>query len=362
MNQSPNAPAGGVPEQPGGRPQPGGAGDWQRDPTQPLPTGQYPPADQTAQYPSPPYPSPPYPPTQPLTAQNPLMGYPGSPQYGQRSGGPDAPAYRADASGYGSSGPYGPVGGGLGGPPPSGGYGGPPPGGGARNLLPLLIGLLAGLLVFGLIGWYVFLRPDSGSAAPAPTIVAPSSQRPSVSGPASASGSTGTSPSVSTAPSDSPTPEPSAMSMACPRDLLKTQCAWAVYLRKSVVVSTCQLDPSDTRRFAFRCTANPDGMLKGNATVTVRWAESTKDLTALMDGFFSRAGVAKSAISTNWRRPPALSNWFSGKEKTATGKLGSAAKGGGGRVAWTFSRQKVFIEVVSDTDDVDVMLDWWVRA
>ena len=434
MNQSPNPPAGGTPQQPGGwSPRPG-AGDWQSDPTQQLPAAQQsPPTSQyPAQDPSGQYPPPQYPPTQPLPAQGgpfappygqtPSAGYPGSPQFGPGGdtpvagnaapgygsnapgygsnapgygsnvpgygaatpGNPGGPGYGPGASGYGgatpnatgpggpgsgSAGQYGPAGGSFGPPggsfgaPPSGGggYGGPPPGGRGRNPLPLIIGIVAGVLVLGVAGWY-FLRPGGSGATPSTGV--PTTAAPSPAGTPSVLVTPTSAPPTTTA-SATPSPRPSGTTSAsCAAELSKIQCDWAVYLRKFVQINTCRTDSSDLRRDAVRCVANARGKLKGTATVTMRWADDSKDLTGLMDGFFSRAGIPKSKIGKNWKKPPAHTNWwYTNTPKKIEGKLGSAnATDGSGRVAWTFSKQRFFIEATSDTDDVKVMIDWWART
>lgn len=404
MSQPPNPPSGGTPQQPGGWTPPGGPGNWQNDPTQQLPA------------------SPQYPPTQPLPAQDQFPGAYGPGQYG-----PDAPGGWAPPPGqYGSTGQYGatgqnggpgqygppgggfgtppsgggfgtppsgggygtpPAGGSFGTPPPGGGYGAPPPGGnygappsggnfgappppppsgggGGRNPLPVLIGIVAGVVVLGLAAWFLFLRPG-GTATPAPSteVSSPAQQSasatPSVLITPSAPPSAG--PSVSTSPSARPSGSASA---SCSPDLSKTQCEWAVYLRPFVRIETCRLDESDRQRDAFVCTANARGKLKGTTTVSMRWANDSKDLTTLMDSFFSRAGVAKSKLGKNWKNPPAHTNWwYTDTPKQINGKLGSAnAKDGSGRVAWTFSKQRFFVEAVSDGDNAGTVLTWWART
>jgi hypothetical protein len=418
MSQPPNPPSGGTPQQPGGwQPQPG-SGDWQSDPTQQLPTQpQYPPTQPLpAQEQFPGYWQDPagggygggqYP--QGSTGQY-GQGQPG--QYGQGAAGqygqgqpgqygpgsaggqppgggqygsgatPNGPGYGpagagsgygapgqyggapgANAAGYPPSGQYGPAGGGFGAPPSGGGFGGPPPGGGrsGRNPVPLIIGIVAGVLVLGLVGWFLFLRPGT-TATPSPSVSAP---QPSVSATPSVLITPSGAPSTESSPSGGPSTQPSGTtSAACSPQLNKTQCDWAAYLRKFVRVETCQPDSSDMRRDAFTCAANARGKLKGSATVTMRWADDSKDLTGLMDDFFVRAGIAKNKIGKNWKKPPAHTNWwYTDTPKKIEGKLGSAkAKDGSGRVAWTFSKQRFFVEAASPTDSVNAMVDWWART
>ena len=374
MSQPPNPPSGGTPQQPGGWTPPGGPGNWQSDPTQQLPA------------------APQYPPTQPLPAQEQFPGGYGQGQYGSDApGGWAPPPGQYGATGqygapgqYGGPGQYGPPGDNYGAPPPGGGFGAPPPGGnfgappsgggfgapppppsgGGRNALPVVIGVVAGVVVLGLVAWFLFLRPG-GTATPVPSTETSTPAQPSASA----------TPSVLITPSAPPSTEPSAGASAsaqpsgsatasCSPDLSRTQCEWAVYLRPFVRTDTCRLDDGDRQRDAFVCSANARGKLKGTATVSMRWANDSKDLTALMDSFFSRAGVAKSKLGKNWKNPPAHTNWwYTDTPKQINGKLGSAnAKDGTGRVAWTFSKQRFFIEAVSDGDSAGTMLTWWART
>ena len=374
MSQPPNPPSGGTPQQPGGWTPPGGPGNWQSDPTQQLPA------------------APQYPPTQPLPAQEQFPGGYGQGQYGSDApGGWAPPPGQYGATGqygapgqYGGPGQYGPPGDNYGAPPPGGGFGAPPPGGnfgappsgggfgapppppsgGGRNALPVVIGIVAGVVVLGLVAWFLFLRPG-GTATPVPSTEISTPAQPSASA----------TPSVLITPSAPPSTEPSASASAsaqpsgsatasCSPDLSRTQCEWAVYLRPFVRTDTCRLDDGDRQRDAFVCSANARGKLKGTATVSMRWANDSKDLTALMDSFFSRAGVAKSKLGKNWKNPPAHTNWwYTDTPKQINGKLGSAnAKDGTGRVAWTFSKQRFFIEAVSDGDSAGTMLTWWART
>lgn len=378
MSQPPNPPSGGSPQQPGGWTPPGDPGNWQSDPTQQLPTSpQYPTSQYpTSQYPTSQYPTSQYPPTQPLPAQGPgytpgpygASGQDGPGQYGPPGGAFGAPP----SGGFGgppggnyppSSGNYPPSGGNY--PPSGGGYGAPPPpsGGGRRSVLPVVIGVVAGVVVLGLAAWFLFLRP-SGTASPSPSTQVSSPAQPSVSASPSVlitPSAPPSEPSTSTSPSARPSGTTSA---ACGPDLSNTQCEWAVYLRAFVQVDSCRLDDSDRQRDAFVCAANARGKLKGTATVSMRWANDAKDLTGLMDNFFARAGVAKSKLGKNWKNPPALTNWwYTDTPKQINGKLGSAdAKDGSGRVAWTFSKQRFFIEAVSKGDDADAVLAWWART
>lgn len=420
MSQPPNPPAGGTP-QPPGEWSPQSGGDWQSDPTQQLPAqpqypptkpmpaqepfpggsggyGQYPPSGQPGHGPG-------YGPGANAggAGQYGAGGPSGQGQYG--AGGQNGPAgqqygqnqaggqygqnpaggqYGA-ASGPGYSGPgqngpgqygqpgqyggapaqggpgyappgqYGPPGGNFG-APPSGGFGGPPASGGGgrgRNPVPLIIGIVAGVVVLGLIGWFAFLRP-TGTATPTPTPTLPS-VTPSVLIPPSESPSASTSPSV----------RPSTTTTAsCSPQLTGAQCDEAVYLRKFVLVDSCQPDPGDSQRNAVTCTANARNKLDGSATVTFRWAADSKDLTALMDDFFVRAGIPKNKIGKDWKKPPAHTDWwYTDTPKKVEGRLGSAdATDGTGRVGWTFSKDLVFVEAVSDGDDADVMIDWWART
>lgn len=398
MTQPPNPPGPGSPQQPGGWTPQGngnggsGAGNWQTDPTQQLPAGQqYP----TQQYPgqqspgqpawgqqSPGQPNPQqYPPTQPLPAQEQYPGTGWGQQQPQQPGQPGqpygAPGYQPTQS-FGAPGQYGPPGQ----SPAPGQYGGagvpptPPPAppggtGGGRNPAPLIIGIVAGVVALGLLAWFLFLRP-AGTATPPPAtttaVESPSATAapPSVLITPTPSPTASDTPSVTPSPTDTGSASPSAQptgttSAACSDELSSVQCEWAVYLRKYLVIGSCQPDSSDPDRNAFRCTANPRGKLKGDATVTMRWADNSKDLTALMTNFFSRAGVAKSKIGSNWKNPPAHTNWwYNDSPKTIRGKLGSAdAKDGSGRVAWTFSKQRFYIEAVSERDSAETMLSWW---
>ncbi|MEZ5088956.1 MAG: hypothetical protein R2719_04055 [Micropruina sp.] len=55
-----------------------------------------------------------------------------------------------------------------------------PGGGGKRNMLPMLIGIVAGVLVLGLGAWYVFARPGASavpSTSPSAPIARPPGQR-----------------------------------------------------------------------------------------------------------------------------------------------------------------------------------------
>lgn len=391
MSQPPNPPSGGTPQQPGDWAPPGGPGNWQSDPTQQLPA------------------PPQYPPTQPLPAQEQFPGgygqygpdapggypppagqygvtgqypgsgqysgsgqYPGSGQYGAPGQYGDPGQYGAPGQ-YGDPGQYGPPGGNFGAPPgghygapPSGGFGAPPPPppGGGRNALPVVIGVVAGVVVLGLVAWFLFLRPG-GTATPVPSTEVSTPAQPGASATPSVlitpSAPPSTDPSASTSPSARPSGSASA---SCSPDLSRTQCEWAVYLRPFVRTDTCRLDDGDRQRDAFVCSANARGKLKGTTTVSMRWANDSKDLTALMDSFFSRAGVAKSKLGKNWKNPPAHTNWwYTDTPKQINGKLGSAnAKDGTGRVAWTFSKQRFFIEAVSDGDSAGTMLTWWART
>ncbi|MCB0890438.1 MAG: hypothetical protein KDB51_00995, partial [Propionibacteriaceae bacterium] len=170
--------------------------------------------------------------------------------------------------------------------------------------------------------------------------------------------------SPSEQPSESASPKPSGTtSAACADALSKTQCDWAVYLKQFVVINTCAPDPSDEPREAFTCAANSRGKLDGNVTVSLRWADDNADLTDLMDDFFARAKVSKSKIGSNWKKPPALTQWwYTDKPSEKLGKLGSAELDGAGRVAWTFKKQRFFIEATSDSDSATTMIDWWART
>ena len=400
MSQPPNPPTGGSPQQPGGEwpPPPGGTGDWQSDPTHHLPTPpQYPPTQpMPAQQPGEQWPgeswsaqSPqgqPWPgqpaPTQPLPAQEQPYGQNpyGQPPYGPGSGqngpggygpsgqygaagayGTGAPGAGTGGPGYGPPGQYGPPGGNFG-APPSGGFGAPPPGGGrGRNPVPMILGIVAVVVVIGLVGWFFFLRP-TGTATPSPSAPAPTRSSvdptPPILGPSSAPS---TEPPSSTGPSLQPS---SSAAAQCSAELTKLQCEWAVYLRSYVQIDTCRPDSSDISRQAFLCTANARGKLHGEATVALRSAVDSKDLTELMDDFFRRAGIPKGEIGSNWKKPPAHTNWwYTDTPKKIEGKLGSAAaKDGTGRVAWTFSKQRFFIEAVSDGDTAKTMIDWWAHT
>ena len=298
-------------------------------------------------------------------------GQPGSPpggygtpgQYGQPGGygGAGAGGQPGYGGQYGSGGYVPP--GGPGGAPPTGGYGGPPPGGGGkRNMLPMLIGIVAGVLVLGLGAWYVFARPGA-SAVPSTSPSAPIAPTPA--GGESPSSTPMLPPAETPSGSPSASPRPSGSANAdCSPDLFRTQCDWAVYLKKFVVVDTCKPDPSDRQRDAFTCEGTTSGIVNGPITVTMRWANTNSDLTKLMDDFFKRAGVKKSQLNTkDWKRPPAHTNWWwASNPKQVLGKLGSAqGTDGTARVAWTFSKQKFFIEAVSERDTINQLLEWWAQ-
>ena len=360
----PNPPSGGTPGQPpdGWNPEPDPR--WATDPTQQLPAGQQ------------------YPPTQPLPAaeqnpgqygqnpgqygQNPAQGpYPGQygPPGGQYTQGQYPGQEGAPGGQYGPNpggGQYGPPGGGFGAPPsgaPSGGSGG------GRSQVPLIIGIVAGVLVLGLLAWFLFFRPSS-TAGPAPSSAVPSTP------------ATSASPSVLITPSSSPSSAPSerpsgsastrpsgTTSAACASELSANQCDWAVYMSKYVVVPSCRPDSSDVHRDAFTCAANTRGKLDGNATVSLRWGDDSADMVKLMNGFFERSGVAKSEIGSNWKKPPALTNWwFNDRPKDIIGKLGSADQASGGGVAWTYKKQRFFAEATSDTDSAAKMIEWWANS
>jgi len=342
MSQPPNPPSGGDPQQPGGGWPPNQGGNWGTDPTQQIPAGQ-----------------PQYPPTQPLPAQE---QYPGG-GFGQVP--PPGPYGQTPPPGhYLGPGQPGAGGGDYGPPPTTGGYGAPAggSGGGRKSPVPLIIGIVAGVLAIGVVSWFLWLRPAT-TATPTTTTAAPD---PSV-GPPSVTPSVLITPSASPSPqvSESSSPRPSGTTSAsCSQSLSSTQCEWAIYLRAFVQVNTCEPDASDPQGEAFTCQANPRDKLTGQATVSMRWAEDAADLTALMNDFFKRAGVPKSDLGKNWKNPPALTNWwYNDKPKEILGKLGSAdADGGSGRVAWTFSKQRFFIEASSDTDDAETMVEWWART
>ena len=352
MSQPPNPPSGSTPPA-------GWNPNWGSDPTQQLPAGQQ------------------YPPTQQFPAGEQFPGgaqYPGQ-QYGQNApgqypaGGQGGQFGQAPAGGqFGQNpggGQYGPPGGNFGAPPNGGGFV-PPTGGsgGGRNPAPLIIASVAGVLVIGLLVWYLFLRPSTTAAPnPTPTVAVPSSASPSA--PPSVLITPSASPSQPGSESPSASPRPSGTTTAsCSAQLSKTQCEWAVYLKKFVAINSCTPDSSDARREAFTCAVNARGKVSRDATVSLRWADDAADLTKLMDGVFSRSGVAKSKIGKNWKNPPALTNWwYTDKPKEILGKLGSAtAKDGSAHVAWTFSKQRFFIEASSDSDNAATMIDWWAKT
>lgn len=390
MSQPPNPPGGPTPGQPEGWPgQPaGGDSGWGSDPTLPLPAGQqYPPTQPLPAGQQ-------YPPTQPFgSPANPYPGagparpyppgsQPGAPGFGQNpvGSGPQYAApgpYAPNAAGgqyapgqYGPPGPYGPGQYGPGQYGPPGGGGAPPPGGAGsgRNRGPMILGIVAAVAVIGLLAWFLIPR-QSGSAAPSPTVDVPSvSAQPSVLTSPLITPSAAPSPDSSEpdssefpTPSASASPESTGSSADCSDKLNTTQCDWAVFLGRFVVISTCAPDASDPRREAFACAANSRGEIDGNATVTMRWADDSADLTTLMNQFFTRAGIGKSKIGDNWKSPPALTNWwYTDKPKEVLGKLGSAdADDGSGRVAWTYRKQRFFIEARSESDNARTMIDWW---
>lgn len=402
MSQPPNPPSGATPGQPGGwdpsganvpgthqgGPNPGGESSrtnpgWGVAPTQPLPAGQqYPPTQPLpagGQYPG--SSGPPGQPygagSYPAAGQYPANNQLGAPGYGQNPAGPGQQYGAPDPS---VSNPYGPApgggpypgGAGPYGQAPSGAQFGPPgqygpPGGGAppaggagggKGRAPLTIGIIAAVVVLALLGWFLVQR-TAGQATPSPTAVLPSVE-PSVL--ITPSGASSPERSEVASPSDSASPE--ASDLDCGSQLTKTQCDWAEFLKAFVVPSTCTLDASDTHREAFTCAANTRGRLKGNATVSMRWADDNADLTKLMDQFFTRAGVGKSKIGSNWKSPPALTNWwYTDKPKEILGKLGSAdAKDGSGRVSWTYRKQRFFVEATSDSDNARTMINWWART
>ncbi len=202
---------------------------------------------------------------------------------------------------------------------------------------------MAAVVVLGLLAWFLFLRP-AGTATPAVSTAPPTSVEPSAEPSVLITPTDEPSESPSEQPSESASPKPSGTtSAACADALSKTQCDWAVYLKQFVVINTCAPDPSDEPREAFTCAANSRGKLDGNVTVSLRWADDNADLTDLMDDFFARAKVSKSKIGSNWKKPPALTNWwYTDKPKDILGKLGSAdADDGSGRVSWTFKQAAV---------------------
>ncbi len=380
MSQPPNPPTGGTPAQPPGGWNPDPNPSWSSDPTQQMPAGQqYPPTQPLpageqypatyGQNPGPNAPGAQYPPGQypagqspqnpgqygqsPAPGQNPPPGqYPAGGQFGQNPG-----QYGQAPAG----GQFGPPGGGYG-APPSGSFGTPTGGsGGGRSKAPLIIGIVAGVVVLGLLAWFLFLRPAT-TASPTPSSAVPSV--PASSPPPSVLVTPSASPSGTPSSGTSASPRPSgSTSASCAAELSANQCDWAVYLRKFVVVSSCLPDSSDSGREAFTCAANPRGKLDGQASVSLRWADDNADLTKLMSDFFERAGVAKSKIGSNWKKSPALTNWwYTDKPKDILGKLGSAAKGSGSGVAWTYKKQLFYVESSSDTDSASTMLDWWAKS
>lgn len=326
---------------------------------------------------------------QPGSGPNPNQGGPSgqpptsgpNPGHGVPSGQPGGTFGQPTQSGPGQAGP-GPAGqfgqpqsGQFGQPNPGGGqYGppgrpfGPPPGGnqygprrsgsGGRNPTPIIITVVAGAVVLGLLAWFLFLRPTT-SAAPNP---GPS---PSVSGPTDPQ--TTSQPTATESPSTQPSqtstssPRPSGTtSAACADELSSVQCQWAVYLKKYVAINTCQPDSTDPEGRAFVCQVNARGKIPAEATVSMKWADSSSELTGFVDDFFKRAGVAKSKISKSSSNPPSMTDWFyTSKPKDFIGKLGLTPVEGGSRIAWTFAKQRFYVETDAKSVNAKTLYDWW---
>ncbi|MEZ5088957.1 MAG: hypothetical protein R2719_04060 [Micropruina sp.] len=97
----------------------------------------------------------------------------------------------------------------------------------------------------------------------------------------------------------------------------------------------------------------------------MRWASTNSDLTKLMDDFFKRAGVKKSQLQHQGLEAAARAHQLMVGVPTrsrSSAKLGSAqGLDGTARVAWTFSKQKFFIEAVSERDTINQLLEWWAQ-
>ncbi|MFZ1411569.1 MAG: hypothetical protein WAS07_08930, partial [Micropruina sp.] len=204
------------------------------------------------------------------------------------------------------------------------------------KILLIIGGVIAAIVVLGLIAATFYPPIDPTPSASPSAVITPS-------------------PST---PSPSPTPTPGQ----CLSELTEEQCRLAIDVGAFYIkVETCVVDTRFTEIVALICDpANPES-IKGEPTVYLYREVVRAELTKDVDEFFKRAGVKPGA---DWLNPPAKTKWFYRDDPdTNIGTLASAndKEDGVARVAWTYDKELIYAVIASTGGDAKDLIKWWSR-